>query len=425
MNPVSDLSIEIWPLERIKPYPKNARKITPEAIEMVAKSIEEFGWQQPIVVDDAGVIIAGHARRAAAEKRGWPEAPVHVARNLTPTQVRHYRLMDNRSHEEARWDMEILAIEMQELGQLELSMDLTGFSAQQIADIQAPKQGETDPDEAPATPAAATTRPGDLWVLGDHRVICGNSTDVATVARLMNGDRAQLIFTDPPYGVNFGEANHNPRAKRWAKIQGDADAGDPLMALVTEAFHVAQAHAVDACPVYCWSASMAAGYDMLLSLQAAGLHIQSQLAWVKNTIVLGQADYQWRHEICWYGWTPGKNHFWVGGRSQSTVWEIAKDANSAYAHPAQKPTALSERAIDNSCPAGGIVLDMFGGSGSTLIGAERKRRRARLVELEPAYVDVIVITVGCVSPANRRCWKAGLSLRWRQNERPPAVSQRP
>lgn len=386
----SDLAIEIWSLTRIKPYPRNARKISDAAIATVAKSLQEFGWRQPIVVDGDGVIIAGHVRFAAATKLGWLDAPVHVAVNLSTAQVRQYRLMDNRSHDEAKWDLDLLAIEMLELGQLSLSMDLTGFSSDQVASITAPKKGNTEPDRAPDTPAIAVSRVGDLWLCGIHRVLCGDSTKVGDSARLMNGQRASLIFTDPPYGVDFGQANHNPRAKRWKKIAGDAESGDPLLEIVVGAFQCAIAVSIEACPVYCWSASMAAGYDMLLSLHEAAVHVQSQIAWVKNCIVLGQADYQWRHEICWYGWTPGKHHYWAGGRSLSTVWEISKDPNLSYQHPAQKPTALCERAIDNSCPEGGIVLDMFAGSGSTMIGAERRGRPARLLEIDPCYVDVMV-----------------------------------
>lgn len=199
-----------------------------------------------------------------------------------------------------------------------------------------------------------------------------------------------MVFTDPPYGVNFGTANHNPRAKRWAKIKNDDREGSDLREFLGQVFANLILYSVQAAPVYCWSASMAAGYEMLQALEASGIHVQSHLIWVKNCIVLGQADYQWRHEPCWYGWTPGKNHYWDGGRALSTVWEFAKDPNQSYEHPMQKPVALSEFAIKNSAPKAAIVLDLFGGSGSTLVGCEKSGRKARLMEFEPKYVDVIV-----------------------------------
>lgn len=384
------LSIEWWPISRPKPYPANARKLSARAIETLAKSLKEFGWRQPIVVDVKDVIVAGHTRLMAAQASGMTQVPVHVARELTAAQIRAYRIMDNRSADETEWDMPTLETELAELAALEVDLSTTGFEAEELAEILK-DDPLTDEDDTPPAPSAPVAHTGDLWRCGEHLVLCGDSTATEAVSRVCGAQKADMIFTDPPYGVEFGVANHNPRAKRWAKIANDEKKGADLNAFLEACFRNLIANAVAAAPAYVWSATMASGYDALKALMAAGFHVQSQIVWVKNTLVLGQADYQWKHEPCWYGWTPGKNHYWNGGRALTTIWELSKDANSAYLHPMQKPTALAETAINNSCPKGGVVLDVFGGSGSTLIACEKTTRRARLIELAPAYVDVIIL----------------------------------
>ncbi len=241
-------------------------------------------------------------------------------------------------------------------------------------------------------PLVPVSKIGDLIQLGDHVLLCGDSCSPMDIERLIKaaGSRADMVFTDPPYGVKFGEANHNPRAKKWDAIANDEKQGDTLYDFSAQWVASILIAAKDAAPVYCWSASMDQGYEIVKALKDGGIHVQSQIIWVKNTLVLGQADYQWKHEICWYGWKEGKNHFWAGGRALTTVWEFSKDANSAYVHPMQKPVALSANAIHNSCMLGGTVLDLFAGSGSTLMGCVQTKRRFIGIELDPKYCDVII-----------------------------------
>jgi len=197
------------------------------------------------------------------------------------------------------------------------------------------------------------------------------------------------VFTDPPYGVDFEGAKYNPRAKHWKGIENDKKQGNDLYDFILPIMSNAVSVSVEAAPFYVWSPPMQEGYEILRATKDAGVHVQSQLIWYKNTIVLGQADYQWRHEVCWYGYSMGKHHYWNGGRSLSTVWEFSKDSNQSYQHPNQKPVSLSANAIKNSCREDGLVIDLFGGSGSTLIGAEQNKRTAYLIELDPKYCDVI------------------------------------
>lgn len=382
-----ELKIEMWPVDGPKDYPANARKWSKRAIDAVGLSLLTYGFRQPIVVDKDGVIVIGHLRRAAAKAKGMRTIPVHVASDLTPEQIRGLRLADNRTHEESSWDVDLLMPELTDLKAAGFDLAFTGFDSKEIGRFLGFTDDKAGEDQAPPAPDVPTSEHGDLWACGDHRVLCGDSTDTVDVGRLLNGDKADLVYTDPPYGVDFTGAKYNPRAKHWAGIRNDERTGGDLEAFLGACFANLVSHAHPASPVYCWAAAMEA---MLVALKAAGVHVQSQIIWVKNCIVLGQADYQWKHEQCWYGWTPGKKHAWNGGRALSTVWEISKDSNASYEHPCQKPVSLAQRAIENSCNAGARVLDMFGGSGATLIACEKMERRGYLMEMETKYVDVIV-----------------------------------
>lgn len=365
--------------------PKNWRLHPKAQTDALAGVLSEVGWVQDIIVNQrSGFIVDGHARVELAKGRGEKVPVVYV--DLSDKEEALILASLDPLAAMAETNREALA---SLVGELEVT---DAAVKAMLAELTGPgvTAGLTDEDAVPEVPASPVTVDGDLWLLGRHRLLCGDSTSLDAVQKLIAGVKADMAFTDPPYGVNFGVANHNPRAKRWDGIANDDKAGAELGDFLSGAFANLVLACKDASPVYVWAASMGAGYEMLQALKAAGLHIQSQIIWVKNCIVLGQADYQWRHEPCWYGWTPGKNHFWAGGRTLSSVWDHRKDGNQTYEHPMQKPVSLSEMAITNSCPAAGLVLDLFSGSGSTLMGCEKTGRSARAMELEPNYCDVIV-----------------------------------
>lgn len=381
--------IEQWPVERLKPYERNAKIHSPAQVAQIAESIKRFGFNNPILVDSQDGIIAGHGRFAAAQELGLREVPVIVLDHLTDAERRAYIIADNRIAENAEWDSDILTAELAALNDEEFDLGALGFSDRELERMLA-TDADGRADECPVVPDIATSQPGDLWLLGRHRLLCGDATSADDVARLMDGRKADMVFTDPPYGVNFSGAKYNPRAKAWAGIANDDRNGLDLRGFLCDVFGRMIAASAEAAPVYIWSVSMQEGYETLKALKECDIHIQSQLVWVKNTLVLGQADYQWKHDICWYGWTPGERHYWDGGRALTTVWEQSKDANASYVHPMQKPVSLARFAIKNSCRRDGSVLDLFGGSGSTLIACEQSGRDARLMEIEPKYCDVIV-----------------------------------
>jgi DNA modification methylase len=263
--------------------------------------------------------------------------------------------------------------------------------AEEHPEPDVPADGATDPDDVPEPPEVAITRPGDLWILGDHRLLCGDSTDPAAVARLMDGKKALLMATDPPYGVDFSGAKFNPRAKEWEGIANDKLQGADLQAFITATLTAWLPHIDRSAAVYVWTAPMAEGAAAAAAaIRAAGIHVQGQIIWVKNSLVLGQADYQWKHETCWYGFWKGEHHRWFGGRDKTTTWEISRVASSAYLHPMQKPVELYEIPQEHHTEKGEVVAEPFSGSGSQIIAGERLGRRVFAMELEPKYVDVAV-----------------------------------
>ena len=378
--------VTMWPIEKILPYARNARQIPQKAIDKVESSIREFGWRQPIVVDQYGVIIVGHVRLLAAQKLGLKEAPVHVASNLSAAQVRAYRLLDNRSHEETSWDEELLGLELLDLKGMGIDLELTGFDLNELDDLLAESvDGLTDPDAVPGIPENPISRQGDLWVLGEHRVLCGDATSLSDCQRVLDGSFANMVFTDLPYNVNYSQPSNRPeRAGR--KILND-NLGDGFEPFLVEAcrnlIEVSQG------AIYiCMSSSE---IDRLKRVFVnTGGHWSTYLIWAKNTFTLGRSDYQRQYEPILYGWPEGSGHYWCGARDQGDVWNVNKPTVNEL-HPTQKPVELMERAISNSSKRGDVVLDPFGGSGSTLIACEKTGRRARLVELDPRYVDTTVL----------------------------------
>lgn len=390
------MQIETWHIERVTPYLRNARKIPEKAIAKVATSLEQFGWKQPLVVDAQGVVIVGHTRLAAAKKLGWNEVPVLVATDLTPAQVKAYRLMDNRSHDETDWDLDILPLEMADLKLDGIDLQLTGFDLPQIEGfLQAASAGADADAPAPEPPANPVTRPGDVWILGAHRLVCGDSTNAEDVKLALNGAKPRLMVTDPPYGVEYdpkwrdeaGVAGHGPR---W-KNKGTG--------LVSNDSKVDWADAYLLFPgdvAYVWHAGIYAA-DVAEGLTGSAFEIRAQIIWRKQHFVFGRGAYHWAHEPCWYAVRKGGKANWTGDRKQTTVWDVANQnpmggnkTEKPTGHGTQKPVELMRRPIVNHTKRGDAVYDPFLGSGTTLIAAQELERICYGLEIDPRYCDAIV-----------------------------------
>ena len=373
---INSFVVEWWEIERPKDYPLNARKWKPAAVAKVADSIKRYGWRQPIVVDDAGVIVIGHLRRAAARQAGLGQVPVHIAAGLSPEAVRGLRLADNRTHDEAEWDMELLAREFGELKALNFDLAATAFSLREI-DLLTLKPNPAE-DDIPPVPEVPITQPGDLWILGEHRLLCGDSTDAASVERLMENRLADCVFTDPPYGVGYDGGT----VKR-EKLAGDEDT-DLYAPCCTMAFKFSKPKSA----LYLWHAGVK---GIAAAAAAAGYQIRCELIWNKNLAQFGSlsAQYKQKHEPCYYCFKRGHSPTWYGPTNEITVWD-ADRARVNDLHPTQKPVQIVERAIRNSSDEADVVLDLFGGSGSTMVACEQNRRISFTLEISPGYCDVIV-----------------------------------
>jgi len=375
-----------WPIDRPIPYARNAREIPQSAVDKVAASIKEFGWQQPIVVDAEDVIIVGHTRLRAAQKLGLAVVPVHLATNLTPAQVKSYRLLDNRSHEEATWDLELLASELAELQASDTDLMLTGFDQDEIDRLLADQistEGLTDEDAVPVVPDEPVTRSGDVWILGGHRLLCGDSCDEGSVVKLLGDSRADLVFTDPPYNCDY-----QGYTAEKLKIQGDKLSSEDFRLFLNRAFQCCRVAVKTGASVYiCHSSSFQREFQN--ALEAVGFQVRCQIIWSKSTFGWGFGRYKFQHEPIFYGHVAGQKDPWYGDKSQSTLWQEKKPAANRL-HPTMKPVELIERALVNSSKAGDLVFDPFGGAGSTMIACEKLGRKSALIELDPKYADVIV-----------------------------------
>lgn len=382
-------AIEKWPLDRLLPYAANARTHSEGQVAQLAGSIAEFGFNVPVLVDERGVLIAGHGRLLAARHLGLAEVPVIRLDHLTDAQARAYRLADNQLALNAGWDDELLAAELARLQEDGFSLDLIGFSDEDLdrlmaeADAEGDGAGEGDEDDIPEPPADPVTRPGDLWILGRHRLLCGDSTVLADVEKVLGGTAADMCFTDSPYNVDYGAPGKGGKGRR---ILNDALGGGFRQFLYDACVNILS---VTKGAVYmCMSSSEL--HTLQSAFLEAGGHWSTFIIWAKNTFTLGRSDYQRQYEPILYGWKEGGGHYWCGARDQGDVWSINKPARNDL-HPTMKPVELVERAVANSSREGEIVLDPFGGSGTTLIACERTGRQARLLELDPKYVDVIVL----------------------------------
>lgn len=382
--------IEHWPIDKLLPYVRNARQHSDEQIAQIAASIAEFGFVNPILTGADGVLVAGHGRLAAARKLGLPTVPVVVLDHLTPTQRRALVLADNRLAELATWDDALLRIELEALQDDGFDLDLTGFDADALAELLADEEpqieGRTEDDAIPEMPEEPVSRPGDVWRLGPHRLACGDATTAEAYARLFpDGERADMVFTDPPYNVNYANSAKDKLRGKHRPILNDA-LGEGFYDFLFDALALIMAHTRGAIYVAMSSSEL----DTLqAAFRAAGGHWSTFIIWAKNTFTLGRSDYQRQYEPILYGWPEGATRHWCGDRDQGDVWQIKKPAKNDL-HPTMKPVDLVERAIRNSSRPGDVVLDPFGGSGTTLIAAEKAGRVARLIELDPKYADVIV-----------------------------------
>ncbi len=381
--------IERWPTEKLVPYARNARTHSEEQVAQIAASIVEFGFTNPILAGSDGVIVAGHGRLAAAQKLGLDTVPVVVLDHLTPTQRRALIIADNRIAENAGWDDAMLRIELQSLQEDGFNLDITGFDDDAMAEIMAGEEttvdGQTDDDAVPEVSATPISRPGDVWELGNHRLVCGDATDPKSYELLMADAKADMVFTDPPYNVDYANsAKDKMRGKDRPILNDNLGDGfyDFLLAALTPM--------LERCAGATYIAMSSSELDTLQqAFRAAGGKWSTFIIWAKNTFTLGRADYQRQYEPILYGWPEGQNRHWCGDRDQGDVWNIKKPQKNDL-HPTMKPVELVERAIRNSSRPGDIVLDPFGGSGTTLIATEKTGRIGWLIELDPKYVDVIV-----------------------------------
>jgi len=385
---LSEITFEYWPTERLIPYSRNPRK-NDHAVDQMAGAIRDFGFRIPIIAKSTGEICDGHLRYKAALRLGLEKVPVILADDLTETQIKAFRILANRSATWAEWDEDLLRLELEELQLDDFDLALTGFDDDEIAELLAGEEttteGNTDEDAAPEVPVIPVSKPGDVWIMGKHRLLCGDSTDAASFALLMAGEKATMVFTDPPYNVDYANSAKDKMRGTNRPILND-NLGDGFQDFLLAAFKPTMAH----CSGAIYVAMSSSELDTLqAAFRAAGGKWSTFIIWAKNTFTLGRSDYQRQYEPILYGWPEGATRHWCGDRDQGDVWHFNKPRVNDL-HPTMKPVELVERAIRNSSRPGDVVLDPFGGSGTTLIAAEKSGRQARLIELDPKYVDVIV-----------------------------------
>lgn len=371
--------------DELIPYARNSRTHSDEQVAQIAASIKEWGWTTPILVDETGGIIAGHGRLLAARKLKMDQVPTIEAAGWTDAQKRAYVIADNKLALNAGWDNELLALELAELGELGFDLDLTGFALDEI-DALKPTEvapGLTDEDAVPDQPVEPVTRLGDVWALGGHRVMCGDSTSIDAVNALMAGEQADLLLTDPPYNVAY-EGGTDEKLT----IKNDSMGDEDFRQFLRDAFLAADSVMRTGAAFYVWYADVET-YNFVGAVKDTGWKMSQILIWRKSSLVLGRKDYHFIHEPCIYGWKEGSAHYWGNDRSQTTVMEFKKPARNGE-HPTMKPADLFQYQVENSTKKGGVVLDLFGGSGTTAIACEKTNRQARLMELDPKYVDVII-----------------------------------
>ena len=358
------------------PYANNSRTHSDEQVLQIASSIKEFGFLNPVIIDADNGIIAGHGRVMAANKLGIKELPCVDASHLSEAQKKAYVIADNKLALNSEWDNELLRIELNVLDEMGFDLTLTGFSLDELSDFEieelAPEYEEDADGEVIEPPADPKTKEGDVWILGKHRLMCGDSTSIDAVECLLNNNKIDLVFTDPPYGVDYQGINNDDRGG--------------LYDLLDQAFNNYNINMKAGASIYVFHSDKCA--DIFHDVFRKYFHFSSMMIWVKSALVLSQSDYHSRHEPCMYGWNKDGAHSWYSDRKQTTVWEYGKEHIKGHTTP--KPTDMICYALENSSKSGHLVCDLFGGSGSTLIACEKTNRKAYLMELDPKYCDVII-----------------------------------
>jgi DNA modification methylase len=404
------MDVKLWDISDVKPYPNNPRQ-NDDAVDIVAASLKEYGWRQPIVVDQDGVIIVGHTRWKAAKKLGYTQVPVHVATDLTPEQIKAYRIADNQTATIADWDKQLLPIELADLKAADYDLGLLGFDADQLQKLLSGgdvTEGLCDPDEVPAPPDEPVTRLGDLWILGNHRLLCGDSSKPEQLDRLLAGAEIHLVNSDPPYNVKVEPRSNNAIAAGLSSFAATSDKPKKNQKLRAKDRPLANDFVTDEAfdqlldawfsnfsrvllpgrSFYIWG-----GYANLGNyppfLKKHELYFSQGIIWDKQHPVLTRKDFMGAFEIAFYGWKEGAGHTFLGPNNATDLWHVKKVNPQSMVHLTEKPVELATRAMQYSSRPGENVLDLFGGSGSTLIGAEQTGRKAYLMELDPLYADVI------------------------------------
>ena len=372
-------------VDELIPYARNAKQHSESQVAQIAASIKEFGFTNPILTDADNGIIAGHGRLMAAQKLGLDKVPTIELAHLSETQKRAYILADNKLAELAGWDNDMLSVEFAELLNDGFDLSLTGFSDEEINALnpQQDSDGLTDPDDTPEVTEKVVSTLRDIWVLGKHRLMCGDSTIIDDVNNLMSGTQADMLITDPPYNVAY-----KGKTKDALTIKNDSISDGAFQQFLRDAFVTASTVMKPGAVFYIWHAD-SEGLNFRAACHDAELTVRQCLIWNKSSMVMGRQDYHWKHEPCLYGWKDGAGHLWASDRKQTTILNFDKPQRNGE-HPTMKPVALFEYQLLNNTKGGDIVLDSFGGSGTTMIACEKNGRYARLMELDPKYCDVII-----------------------------------
>jgi DNA modification methylase len=388
------LVVETWPIDRLVEYARNPRK-NDEHVERMAGMIREFGFRIPIVAKSDGTVVDGHLRLKAARRLNLPDVPVALADGLTDAQIQAFRLLANKSASWASWDDALLRTELADLRDLGFDLALTGFADDELSALFADAtEGLTDPDDVPEPPAEPVTQPGDVWLLGRHRLLCGDATRDVDVSLALAGVKPHLMVTDPPYGVGYDPAWRNEAMpekkdpKRWKDGAGRA------VGVVTNDDREDWSDAWTLFPgevAYVWCAPGPLNCAVHDSLRDSGIEPRMQIVWAKNQFVIGRGNYHAQHENCWYAVRKSGTGHWQGDRTQSTLWQIDKPRKSETGHSAQKPVECMKRPIENNSSPGQAVYDPFVGSGTTIIAAEMTGRACHAIEISPTYCDVAVL----------------------------------
>jgi len=382
---MSDLEVKYLSVNDLVPYANNPRTHSEKQVTQVASSIKEFGFNNPILIDEGKGIIAGHGRLAAAKKLGLEAVPTITLEGLTEAQRKAYVIADNKLTENSEWDYDLLTVEVERLKELDFDLDLTGFDEDELNALLEPTvvEGLTDEDEVPEPPDNPITKLGDIWILGNHRLMCGDATSIEDIDRLTQGQKVDMWLTDPPYNVSYEGGT-----KDKLTIKNDNLKDEDFRQFLRDSYSAADTAMKPGAVFYIWHADVE-GYNFRGAAKDVGWKIRQCLIWKKSSLVMGRQDFQWIHEPCLYGWKDGASHLWANDRKQTTVIEVKKPRKNGE-HPTMKPVELFEYQLLNNTRGMDLILDTFGGSGTTMIAAEKNQRQSRVMELDPKYCDVIV-----------------------------------